>query len=262
MWEQDRQREILENGGTIEQETRLFDPNTGRTRPMRTKEEAHDYRYFPDPDLLPLELMEEFVDDLKAHLPEHPDDRRKRYLSEGLSVYDAGVLLNEKERTDEFEKWRALAPDAPPKALANWLINEHLGQLNKEQCSFKMSPIPAAANAAIVELNVKQVISSKGAKELYYRTWEANTSGSSSERIASAEDVRRLVEKLELGQVTDVGAIEKIVDDIVAKNPDKVADAKSNPKAIGWFVGQVMKASGGKANPQTVNDLLRKKIGI
>jgi aspartyl-tRNA(Asn)/glutamyl-tRNA(Gln) amidotransferase subunit B len=261
-WEQDRQREILDDGGTIEQETRLFDPNTGRTRPMRTKEEAHDYRYFPDPDLLPLELTQEYVDGLKAHLPEHPDDRRKRYQSEGLSVYDAGVLLNEKERTDEFEKWRALAPDVPPKALANWLINEHLGQLNKERCSFEMSPVPPAANTAIVNLSVKQIISGKVAKELYYRVWNANTAGPPSERVTSAEDVLQLVDKLGLRQVTDVGAIEKIVDDIVAGNPDKVADAKANPKAIGWFVGQVMKASGGKANPQTVNDLLRKKIGI
>ncbi|HUD89731.1 MAG TPA: Asp-tRNA(Asn)/Glu-tRNA(Gln) amidotransferase subunit GatB [Xanthobacteraceae bacterium] len=263
MWEQDRQKEILEDGGTIVQETRLFDPNTGQTRPMRTKEEAHDYRYFPDPDLLPLELTQEFVDTLRAQLPEHPDDRRKRYQSElGLSIYDAGVLLNEKARTDEFEKLLALAPKVSPKALANWLINEHLGRLNKEKLTLETSPIPVAANAAIVELIAENVISGRTAKELYDRIWQANTGGQISGHVSDAAGVRSLVASLGLQQVTDVGALEKLVDDIVAGNPDKVADAKTNPKAIGWFVGQVMKASDGKANPQAVNALLKKRIGL
>jgi aspartyl-tRNA(Asn)/glutamyl-tRNA(Gln) amidotransferase subunit B len=261
MWEQERQKDILEDGGTIEQETRLFDPNTGKTRPMRAKEEAHDYRYFPDPDLLPLKLTQEFVDDLRANLPEHPDDRRKRYQSAlALSIYDAGVLLNEKARTDEFERWLALAPNVPPKALANWLINEHLGRLNREERTIETSPIPAGANAAIVELTTNKVISSKTAKELYDRIWQANTVGQSGDHVSDAAGVRSLVSSLGLEQLTDVSVIEALVDDIVAKNPDKVADAKSNPKAIGWFVGQVMKASGGKANPQSVNDLLKKRI--
>jgi aspartyl-tRNA(Asn)/glutamyl-tRNA(Gln) amidotransferase subunit B len=262
MWERDRQIEILEAGGTIVQETRLFDPDKGETRSMRTKEEAHDYRYFPDPDLLPLVLTQEFVDKLEASLPEHPDARRERYQREGLTPYDAGVLLNEKERTDDFEKWRKLTPNVSPKALANWLINEHLGRLNKEKLTLKESPIPAEANAAIVELRETGVITSPGAKTLYAGIWQANTVGPPNERVSSGAMVRGLVVKLGLDQVTDLSAIEKIVDDIVAKNPDKVADAKANPKAIGWFVGQVMKASGGKANPQAVNDLLKKKIGI
>ena len=261
-YEYERQKEILQDGGKIEQETRLFDPDKGETRPMRSKEEAHDYRYFPDPDLLPLMLTQELVDKLEADLPEHPDARRERYRGEGLTTYDAGVLLNEKERTDEFEKWRKLAPNVSPKALANWLINEHLGRLNKEKLTLKQSPIPAEVNAAIVELRENDTITSPGAKTLYARIWQANTVGPPNERVSSGATVRGLVVKLGLDQVTDLSAIEKIVDDIVAKNPDKVADAKANPKAIGWFVGQVMKASGGKANPQAVNDLLKKKIGI
>ena len=250
-YEYERQKEILENGGVVEQETRLFDPDTSETRSMRSKEEAHDYRYFPDPDLLPLILAQEFVDELKAGLPEHPDVRRERYREKlGLSVYDAGVLLNEKDRTDEFERWRQLAPDVPPKALANWLINEYLGRLNKERLSLKESRVPAAANAAIVQMIADGTISGKIAKDVFEIVW---TEGG---------EPRTIVEQRGLKQVTDLSAIEKIVDDIVASNADKVADAKSNPKAIGWFVGQVMKASGGKANPQAVNDLLRKKIGI
>jgi aspartyl-tRNA(Asn)/glutamyl-tRNA(Gln) amidotransferase subunit B len=250
-YEYERQREILENGGVIEQETRLFDPIASETRAMRSKEEAHDYRYFPDPDLLPLILTQEFVDELKAGLPEHPDARRERYREKlGLSVYDAGVLLNEKDRTDEFEKWRELAPDVPPKALANWLINEYLGRLNKERLSLKETRVPAAANAAIVQMIAEGTISGKIAKDVFEIVW---TEGG---------EPRTIVEQRGLKQVTDLSAIEKIVDDIVAKNADKVADAKANPKAIGWFVGQVMKASGGKANPQAVNDLLKKKIGI
>jgi aspartyl-tRNA(Asn)/glutamyl-tRNA(Gln) amidotransferase subunit B len=263
MWEHDRQIEILESGGTVEQETRLFDPIKGQTRSMRTKEEAHDYRYFPDPDLLPVVLSQDFVDDLRAGLPEHPDDKRNRFQTKlGLSIYNAGVLLNEKRRSDEFEKWVEEAPSVPPSALANWLINEHLGRLYKEKLTLDMSPIPSAANAAIVELAANGVISSTGAKELYDRIWQANTSGPSAIRVSSAADVNNLVAKFQLAQIKDLSEIERLVDDIVAKNADKVADAKANPKAIGWFVGQVMKASGGKANPQAVNDLLKKKIGI
>jgi aspartyl-tRNA(Asn)/glutamyl-tRNA(Gln) amidotransferase subunit B len=270
-WEQHRQIDILDSGGTIDQETRLFDPDTGETSSMRSKEEAHDYRYFPDPDLLPLELTQEFVDSLSATLPEHPDDKRVRYEKEyGLGVYNAGVLLNEKKRTDYFEAM--VEAGAEPKAAANWLINEYLGRLNRQEKkqdllpisghgsptieSFTsegtavLGPLPASASSAIVSMISSGLISGKIAKDVLEIVW--NEGG----------DPRTIVEQRGLQQVTDLSAIEKIVDDIVAKNADKVADAKSNPKAIGWFVGQVMKASGGKANPQAVNDLLKKKIGI
>jgi aspartyl-tRNA(Asn)/glutamyl-tRNA(Gln) amidotransferase subunit B len=257
-----RQKEILDGGGIIVQETRLFDAEKSETRSMRIKEEAHDYRYFPDPDLLPLELTQNFVDELNAHLPELPEDKRRRYREVlGLSTYDAGVLINEVDRTREFEKWIALAPQVPPKALANWLINEHLGRLHKERFTIATSPVPATANAAIVELAFNSTISSTGAKELYERVWRANVAGPPHEQIVSASDVLGLVDRFGLKQVSDVGALEKLVDAIVADNPAKVADAKANPKAIGWFVGQVMKASGGKANPQTVNKLLKKRLG-
>jgi aspartyl-tRNA(Asn)/glutamyl-tRNA(Gln) amidotransferase subunit B len=262
-WEARRQIEILENDGVIEQETRLFDPDSGQTRSMRSKEEAHDYRYFPDPDLLPLVLTQELVDEVKASLPEHPDARRRRYEKElGLSVYNAGVLLNETDRTEEFEKWRELAPDVSATALVNWLINEHIGRLHKERLTFKESPIPPAVNAALVELREKNTITGPIAKTLYDQIWEANTASPPREYVSNGAAVRTLVTKLGLEQVNDTGAIEKIVDDIIAKNVDKVADAKANPKAIGWFVGQIMKASGGKANPKVVNDLLKSKLDL
>jgi len=272
MWERHRQIDILDSGGTINQETRLFDPDTGETRSMRSKEEAHDYRYFPDPDLLPLELTQEFVDSLNATLPEHPDDKRVRYEKEyGLGIYNTGVLLNEKKRTDHFEAM--VKAGAEPKAAANWLINEYLGRLNRQEkkqdlppidahgsptienftieATAVLGPVPASASAAIVSMTSSGLISGKTAKDVLDYMM-----------LHPEEDPREYVEKHNLQQVTDLSAIEKIVDDIVAKNADKVADAKANPKAIGWFVGQVMKASGGKANPQAVNDLLRKKIGI
>jgi aspartyl-tRNA(Asn)/glutamyl-tRNA(Gln) amidotransferase subunit B len=256
-----RQKDILDEGGTVVQETRLFDPEKSETRSMRIKEEAHDYRYFPDPDLLPLELTQEFVDELEAQLPELPEDKRRRYREVlGLSTYDAGVLINEVDRSREFERWIELAPEVPPKALANWLINEHLGHLRKENFTIETSPVPAAANTAIVQLTFNSTISSTGAKELYERVWQANVAGPPHKQVISASDVLGLVDKFGLKQVSDIGALEKIVDEIVANNPDKVADAKANPKAIGWFVGQVMKASGGKANPQTVNELLKRRI--
>ncbi len=261
-YEANRQIAKLEAGEIVEQETRLFDAEAVETRSMRTKEEAHDYRYFPDPDLLPLVLSEQFVEELRVQLPELPEAKRKRFKEKlGLSVYEAGVLVNETKRAQEFEEWLRLAPSVPPKALANWLINEHLGRLNKEKLTLDRSPIPAAANTAIVELTTNETISSKGAKELYDRVWQANTVGLPTGRVSNAEDVRMLVTKLGLEQVTDISALEKLVDEIIATNPDKIADAKANPKAIGWFVGQVMKASGGKANPQAVNDLLKKRIG-
>ena len=243
-----RQIEIVEDGGKIEQETRLFDPVKGETRPMRTKEEAHDYRYFPDPDLLPLQLREEDIEKLKATLPELPDEKKTRFMRDyALSAYDADVLVAERETAEYFEAM--VAAGAEPKAAANWLINEYFGRLNKEGLTVSSGPLSAQANAAILRMVAENVISGKVAKDVLTIAW---TEGG---------DPREIVERRRLKQVSDIGALERIVEDIVAKNPDKVADAKANPKAIGWFVGQVMKASGGKANPQTVNELLKKYIG-
>ena len=243
-----RQIEIIEEGGTIDQETRLFDPAKGETRSMRTKEEAHDYRYFPDPDLLPLEFDDAYVAALKEHLPELPDDKKARFMRDfGLSAYDAGVLVAERETADYFE---AVAKGRDAKAAANWVINDLFGRLNKEGKDVASSPISAAQLGAILDLIADNTISGKIAKDLFEVVW------------SEGGDPRALVEQRGMKQVTDVGAIEKTVDEIIAKNPDKVADAKTNPKAIGWFVGQVMKSSGGKASPQAVNDILKKKLGL
>jgi aspartyl-tRNA(Asn)/glutamyl-tRNA(Gln) amidotransferase subunit B len=247
-YEARRQIGILEDGGTIDQETRLFDPNKGETRSMRSKEEAHDYRYFPDPDLLPLEVTQAFVDDLKAHLPELPDEKKARFVSGyGLSAYDANVLVAERVTADFFEQ---VAKGRDAKAAANWVINELAGRLNREGKEIDASPVSAAQLGAILDLIAEGTISGKIAKELFEIVW--NEGG----------DPRAIVDSRGMKQVTDLGAIEKVVDEIVAKNPDKVADAKKNEKAIGWFVGQVMKASGGKANPQAVNELLKRKLGL
>ena len=242
-----RQIEVLEDGGKIEQETRLFDPLKGETRSMRTKEEAHDYRYFPDPDLLPLELAPSLVAELQKGLPELPDEKKARFIREfALSPYDAGVLVAERETAEYFEAMVAAGADA--KAAANWLINEYFGRLNKEGLTITTGPLTPQANAAILQMVAQEVISSKVAKDVLTIIW------------SEGGDPRDIVERRGLKQVSDVGALEKLVDEIVANNPDKVADAKANPKAIGWFVGQVMKASGGKANPQTVNALLKKRL--
>jgi aspartyl-tRNA(Asn)/glutamyl-tRNA(Gln) amidotransferase subunit B len=242
-----RQIEIIEEGGTIDQETRLYDPGKRETRSMRSKEEAHDYRYFPDPDLLPLELMQAEVNALKAKLPELPDEKRARFVSEGLSAYDAGVLTAERATADFFE---AVAKGRDAKAAANWVINELTGRLNKEGKEISESPISAVQLGTILDLIGEGVISGKIAKDLFEIVW---TEGG---------DPGAIVEARGLKQVTDTGAIEKVIDEVLAKNPDKVADVNTNPKALGWFVGQVMKASGGKANPQAVNALLKAKLGV
>jgi aspartyl-tRNA(Asn)/glutamyl-tRNA(Gln) amidotransferase subunit B len=242
-----RQIDLIEEGGTVEQETRLFDPDRGETRPMRSKEEAHDYRYFPDPDLLPLEFEQAYADELKAHIPELPDAKKARFATLGLPAYDAGVLVAERETADYFE---TVAKGRDAKAAANWVINELFGRLNKEGKDIASSPVSADQLGAILDLIGAGTISGKIAKELFEIVWD------------EGGDPRKIVEQRGMKQVTDLGAIEKAVDETIAKNPDKVADAKANPKAIGWFVGQVMKASGGKANPQAVNDLLKKKLGV
>jgi aspartyl-tRNA(Asn)/glutamyl-tRNA(Gln) amidotransferase subunit B len=243
-----RQIEVLEDGGRIDQETRLFDPDKGETRSMRSKEEAHDYRYFPDPDLLPLELTAAFVDALKAELPELPDRKRSRFVRDyGLSLYDATVLAAARETADYFE---AVAKGRDAKAAANWVINELFGRLNKQGGDIAASPVSEVQLGAILDLMADGTISGKIAKDLFEIAW---TEGG---------DPRTIVEARGLKQVTDVSALEKLVDDIIAKHPDKVVDVKANPKAIGWFVGQVMKATGGKANPQAVNELLKRRLGI
>ncbi|MFO1169641.1 MAG: Asp-tRNA(Asn)/Glu-tRNA(Gln) amidotransferase subunit GatB [Hyphomicrobiaceae bacterium] len=243
-----RQIGIIEDGGTIDQETRLFDAKSGETRSMRSKEEAHDYRYFPDPDLLPLELEASYVDNLKKGLPELPDEKKARFTKTyGLSAYDADVLVAERENADYFE---AVAKGRDGKLAANWVINELFGRLNKEGKGIGESPLSAKQLGAIVDLISSSAISGKIAKDLFEIVW---TEGG---------DPAEIVETRGMKQVTDTGAIEKAVDDIIATNPDKVEQAKAKPSMIGWFVGQVMKSTGGKANPQAVNEVLKRKLGI
>ena len=252
-YEARRQIGILEDGGLIEQETRLFDPNKGETRSMRSKEEAHDYRYFPDPDLLPLQLTQAYVDELRADLPELPDQKKSRFIDDfGLTPYDASVLVGEHESADFYEAVLAklATRTRDGKLAANWVINELFGRLNKEGQDISASPVSAAQLAAIVDLIGEGTISGKIAKDLFEIVWQ------------EGGDPRALVEARGMKQVTDIGAIEKAVDEIIAANPDKVAQARAKPQLVGWFVGQVMKSSGGKANPQSVNDLLKTKLGI
>jgi aspartyl-tRNA(Asn)/glutamyl-tRNA(Gln) amidotransferase subunit B len=252
-YEARRQVEILEDGGSIDQETRLFDPNKGETRSMRSKEEAHDYRYFPDPDLLPLEFSEAYVAGLKADLPELPDQKKARFIADfSLSPYDASVLVAERESAEFYETVLAKLKNRgrDGKLAANWVINELFGRLNKEARDIAASPVSAEQLADILDLIGEGTISGKIAKDLFEIVWQ------------QGGDPRALVEARGMKQVTDLGAIEKVVDGIIAANPDKVAQAKAKPQLVAWFVGQVMKSSGGKANPQAVNDLLKSKLGI
>jgi aspartyl-tRNA(Asn)/glutamyl-tRNA(Gln) amidotransferase subunit B len=243
-----RQIDILEGGGAIEQETRLYDPRTGETRSMRSKEEAHDYRYFPDPDLLPLEFDDQFIADLAAGLPELPDEKKARFVRDyGITPYDAMVLTLDRESAEFYE---TVATGRDGKQAANWVINELFGRLNKEGKGIADSPVSAGQLGAIVDLIGRGEISGKMAKDLFEIVW---TEGG---------DPNQIVEARGLKQVTDVGAIEKVVDDIIAANPDKVEQVKAKPTMLGWFVGQAMKASGGKANPQALNEILKRKLGI
>ena len=251
-----RQIDIIEDGGTVEQETRLFDSARGMTRSMRSKEEAHDYRYFPDPDLLPLELSQDYVDGLKKGLPELPDAKQARFVRDyKLSTYDAAVLTAERESAEFFEavaKGRdgVVAKPRDGKVAANWVINELFGRLNKEGLEVATSPVSARQLGGIIDLIASGAISGKIAKDVFEIAW------------SEGGDPADIVESRGLKQVTDTGAIEKAVDAIIAANPDKVEQAKAKPAVLGWFVGQVMKSTGGKANPQAVNELLRKKLGI
>ncbi|MBZ8131866.1 Asp-tRNA(Asn)/Glu-tRNA(Gln) amidotransferase subunit GatB [Afifella sp. IM 167] len=247
-YEARRQIGIIEDGGTIDQETRLFDPGKGETRSMRSKEEAHDYRYFPDPDLLPLEIDEAYVRDLEAGLPELPDDRRNRLIEAyGLSAYDASIVTSDRAIADYYE---AVAEGRDGKQAANWVINDLLGALNKDGRPIDEAPVSPAQLGQILDMLKEEVISGKIAKDVF--------------EIAYGEggEPREIVESRGMKQVTDTGAIEALVEEVIAANPDKVEQAKAKPTMIGWFVGQVMKASQGKANPQAVNALLKEKLGI
>ncbi len=247
-YEARRQIGILEDGGKIDQETRLFDPKKGETRSMRSKEEAHDYRYFPDPDLLPLQLDRAWIEGLRQGLPELPDEKRARFQKDyGLSAYDADVLGAEAASADYFE---AVAKGRDGKLAANWVINELFGRLNKEGRSVETSPVSPAQIGGIIDLIGAGTISGKIAKDVFEIIW------------SEGGDPAAIVEARGLKQVTDTGAIEKAVTEIIAANPDKVEQVRLKPTMLGWFVGQVMKATGGKANPQTVNDLLKKKLEI
>jgi len=252
-YEARRQIAILEDGGTIAQETRLFDAAKGETRSMRSKEEAHDYRYFPDPDLLPLQFDRQFIDDLAADLPELPDDKKSRFITKlGLSAYDASILVSEKAIADYFEAVIAAQPGAEKdgKAAANWVINDLLGALNRTGTPIEHSPIKPEQLSALVQLIKSGTISGKIAKDIFEIIWQ------------EGGDPQKIVEERGLKQVTDTAAIEKAVDGIIRANPDKVAQAKTNPSLAGWFVGQVMKATGGTVNPQAVNAVVRQKLGI
>ncbi len=241
-----RQIEVIEGGGTIQQQTRLYDPKKGETRAMRSKEEAHDYRYFPDPDLLPLVLDEAWVEGIKADLPELPDDKKRRFIEAfKLSPYDASVLVAERARADFFEQ---VAQGSDAKLAANWVMGEFFGALNKSGLEIDGSPITAAQLAGLIQLISDGTISGKIAKQVFEIMFE--TGG----------DAAGIVEEKGLRQVTDTGAIESVIDKIVADNPDKVAQYKERPKMFGWFVGQAMQATQGKANPQTVNEILKSKL--
>ena len=247
-YEARRQLEILENGGTVDQETRLWDPARMETRSMRSKEEAHDYRYFPDPDLLPLELEHSWIEQIKQTLPELPDQKKHRFMDDfGLSPYDASVLIAERQRANYYE---TVAEGRDAKLAANWVINELLGILNKNEKSLEDSPISAAQLGGLIDLIADNTISGKIAKDVFADMFE------------TGKDAAVIVEEKGLKQVTDTGAIEAIIDDVIAENPGQVAAYKSGKdKLFGFFVGQVMKKSQGKANPAAVNELLKQKLG-
>ncbi|MCG6882876.1 MAG: Asp-tRNA(Asn)/Glu-tRNA(Gln) amidotransferase subunit GatB [Silicimonas sp.] len=247
-YEARRQIAILEDGGSVTQETRLYDPDKGETRSMRSKEEAHDYRYFPCPDLLPLEIEQGWVDDIAASLPELPDAKKARFVSEyGMTEYDAGVLTADVANAAYFEE---VASGRDGKLAANWVINELFGRLKKEDHDITESPVSAAQLGQIIELIGSDTISGKIAKDVFEIAY------------TTGRDPAEIVETEGMKQVTDTGAIEAAVDQVIADNPAQVEKAKANPKLAGWFVGQVMKATGGKANPKAVNELVGKKLGL
>jgi aspartyl-tRNA(Asn)/glutamyl-tRNA(Gln) amidotransferase subunit B len=247
-YEARRQIAILEDGGKVDQETRLYDPDRGETRSMRSKEEAHDYRYFPCPDLLPLKIEQDWVDGIAASMPELPDAKKARFMGDfGLTDYDASVLTAELDAAHFFEE---VARGRDGKMAANWVINELFGRLKKEGHEISESPVSAAQLGSIVDLIGKGEISGKIAKDLFEIVY------------AEGGDPAEIVEARGMRQVTDTGAIEAAVDEVIAANPAQVEKAKANPKLAGWFVGQVLKATGGKANPKAVNELVASKLGL
>ena len=245
--EAERQVAVLEDGGAIELETRLFDADRGETRSMRSKEEAHDYRYFPDPDLLPLTLDPAWVEAERARLPELPDARKARFMADyGLSAYDAGVLVAEREVAEFFEE---VATGRDGKQVANWVTGTLFAALNRAGVGIEQSPVSAAALGALIDRVTDGTVSNRAAKDVF----EA--------MISTGKDADTIIEEQGLRQVSDTGAIEALVDQVIADNPDKVADYRGGKtKLMGWFVGQVMKASGGKANPKAVNEALRVRL--
>ncbi len=251
VYEAKRQVKIIEDGGSIKQETRLFDTIKGETRSMRSKEEAHDYRYFPDPDLLPLVFDQEFIDQMAASLPELPDAKKKRFIKDfKLNDYDASILVAEKEKAAYFDAVAAVK-GCDMKMAANWVVSELFGRLNKASVDIVNSPVAPESIGGLIALIKNDTINGKIAKDVF------------DEMFETGKDAATIIDEKGLKQVTDTGAIEAIIDDIIANNPDQVEkyrDGKSN--LIGWFVGQVMKASQGKANPKAVNDILRPKLDI
>ena len=247
-YEARRQIAILEDGGSVTQETRLYDPDKNETRSMRSKEEAHDYRYFPCPDLLPLEIEQEWVDDIAASMPELPDAKKARFMGDfGLTDYDANVLTADLESAAFFE---AVAQGRDGKQAANWVINELFGRLNKEGTPITASPVSATQLGGVLDLMAKGTISGKMAKDLFEILWK------------DGGDPADVAAKHGMQQVTDTGAIEAALDALIAANPDQVEKAKVNAKLAGWFTGQVLKATGGKANPAVVNALVAQKLGL
>ena len=245
-YEAKRQVEILEAGGSIDQETRLFDSIRGETRSMRSKEEAHDYRYFPDPDLLPLELPKGFIEQVAAELPELPDEKKARFISAyGLSAYDAGVLVAERASADSFE---ATAQAGDAKQAANWIINELFGLLAKNGREIETSPVSARDLGRMLELMKDGTLSGRLAKDVFAIMFE------------TGQDPAAIVAERGLKQVTDTGSIVPIVEQVIAGNPGQVETYRKNPKVIGWFVGQVMKATGGKANPALVQEIVKAQL--
>ncbi|NIA70247.1 Asp-tRNA(Asn)/Glu-tRNA(Gln) amidotransferase subunit GatB [Pelagibius litoralis] len=243
-----RQVEVLEEGGEIRQETRLFDGMTGKSRSMRSKEEAHDYRYFPDPDLLPLELDAAWVEEIKGGLPELPDAKKARFIETlGLSAYDAGVLVADRDTAAFFE---TVAEARDAKLAANWVIGDYFGALNKSGANLDTAPIDGAKLGGLLDLIADSTISGRIAKEVFEEMWE------------SGQDAGAIVEAKGMKQISDSSEIESLVEDIIANNPKQVEQFKGgNEKILGWFVGQVMKATQGKANPGMVNQVLRSKLG-
>ena len=242
-----RQIEILEGGGKIDQETRLFDADKGETRPMRSKEESHDYRYFPDPDLLPLVLEQSWVDDIAKGLPELPDAKRARFMADyGLTVADTDQLVAERGNADYFE---AVAARRDARTAANWVIHDLFGQLNRAEIEIAASPVSAAALGGLLDLIADGTISGRTAKDVF------------AEMFSSGGEAAAIVEARGLGQISDAGEIEALVDRLIADNPGQAAQFADNPKVIGWFMGRIMQATKGQANPGLVNDLLRKKLG-